>query len=101
MTLDRYRYDWPREPLPQPPWAADGPFLTRPMPEGPDELSRDSRWPVFFPSPLCLATTTDGRTAGLEKVVGAAIVNRFPYTLALSFCRAALSPRHHPRDRFM
>jgi hypothetical protein len=29
------------------------------------------------------------------------IVNRFPYVLALSFCRHDLSSRHHARGRFM
>jgi hypothetical protein len=46
-----------------------------------------SRWPAFFPSPICLATTRHDDVSHLEKVVGASIVNRFPYVVALSFCR--------------
>jgi len=71
------------------------------LPELPDELAVDSRWPALFPSPICLVTTGDGSTAALEKVVGASIVNRFPYIVALSFCRRALSDRHYVRGRFM
>jgi hypothetical protein len=39
--------------------------------------------------------------ARLEKVVGATIVNRFPYVFALSLCRQPLSPRHYVRRAFM
>ena len=76
-------------------------FRTRQMPESFADLQEDSRWPAFFPSPMCLVTTGDGRQACLEKVVGASIVNRFPYVMALSFCRQTLSPRHHVRKHFM
>jgi flavin reductase (DIM6/NTAB) family NADH-FMN oxidoreductase RutF len=75
-------------------------FLQRHLPESEAELARDSRWPGFFPSPIVLVTTTDGETIALEKVVGASIVNRFPYILALSFCRRELSARHHVRRTF-
>lgn len=102
-ALAPYRYQWPTEDL-----AADsrwrpgpGPFLVRDMPESLEELAAESRWPGFFPSAMCLVTTADGRATALEKVVGASIVNRFPYVLALSFCAADLSPRHHARQRFM
>ena len=102
-ALAPYRYQWPTEDL-----AADsrwrpgpGPFLVRDMPESLGELAAESRWPGFFPSAMCLVTTADGRATALEKVVGASIVNRFPYVLALSFCAADLSPRHHARQRFM
>ena len=70
------------------------------MPETRDELAADSRWPSFFPSPICFVTTTDGRDTALEKVVGASIVNRFPYVIALSFCKESLSSRHHVRAVF-
>jgi flavin reductase (DIM6/NTAB) family NADH-FMN oxidoreductase RutF len=50
---------------------------------------------------MCLVTTGDAPRSGLEKVVGASVVNRFPYVLALSFCRQPLSPRHHERRHFM
>jgi len=98
----RYRYAWPREPLEQSArWTTEGDFWNRELPESAEELSRDSRWPAFFPSPLSLVTTTDGKHTGLEKVVGASIVNRFPYLLALSFCRDSLSARHYSRHSFM
>jgi flavin reductase (DIM6/NTAB) family NADH-FMN oxidoreductase RutF len=70
------------------------------MPESCEELAADSRWPAFFPSSICLATVCHDGVAHLEKVVGATIVNRFPYVLALSFCRQPLSPRHYVRRTF-
>lgn len=102
--LRPYRYTWPTASVEaDPSWrpSADGRTLTRPMPEDPDQVAADSRWPAFFPSPLCLVTAGDGARHALERVVGAAIVNRFPYVVALSFCRLPLSPRHHPRAAFM
>jgi flavin reductase (DIM6/NTAB) family NADH-FMN oxidoreductase RutF len=102
-TLEPYRYVWPTEPLEQSPhWLRDpaGRGYKRRSPERIEALALDSRWPAFFPSALCLATTTDGKRHALEKVVGATIVNRFPYILALSFCRQSLSSRHHPRRLF-
>jgi flavin reductase (DIM6/NTAB) family NADH-FMN oxidoreductase RutF len=36
----------------------------------------------------------------VERIVGAAIVNRFPYVLAISVCRRDRSARHHARRRF-
>ena len=96
-------YRWPSEPLEQASgWAADGNegALWRPMPEDPLEVAKDSRWPAFFPSPICLVTAGDGVEAALEKVVGASIVNRFPYIVALSFCRETLSERHYARSHF-
>src|SRR5262249_32434655 len=71
------------------------------LPESLNELSQDSRWPAFFPAPMCLVSTTDGQRSALEKVVAPSIVNRFPYVMVLSFCRERLSSRHHVRDRFM
>jgi flavin reductase (DIM6/NTAB) family NADH-FMN oxidoreductase RutF len=71
------------------------------MPETPAELAVDSRWPALFPSPICIATTSHGGVAHVEKVVGATIVNRFPYIVALSVCREPLSERHHVRHAFM
>jgi flavin reductase (DIM6/NTAB) family NADH-FMN oxidoreductase RutF len=102
-ALKRYRYVWPSDSLDQ-----DGRWhvengdraLTRQLPEDLDDLARDSRWPAFFPSPICLVTAGNERQAGLEKVVGASIVNRFPYVMALSFCRQGLSSRHHGRQEF-
>jgi flavin reductase (DIM6/NTAB) family NADH-FMN oxidoreductase RutF len=70
------------------------------MPETLADLARDSRWPGFFPSPISLVTTSDGQAVAFEKVVGASIVNRFPYVLALSFCTRELSARHHVRRTF-
>jgi flavin reductase (DIM6/NTAB) family NADH-FMN oxidoreductase RutF len=102
-ALRPYRYLWPTEDLAADPrWAAgDGGRRARSLPESPDELAADSRWPAFFPSPLCLVTARHGGTAVLEKVVGASIVNRFPYVVALSFCARDLSARHHARAPFM
>ena len=102
--LAPYRYCWPQVDLGTTAgWVEEehGSAYVRRMPETTDELARDSRWPAFFPSPMCFVTTrgTDGRP-GLEKVVGASIVNRFPYIIALSFCRKRLSGRHHVRGIF-
>ncbi len=69
--------------------------------ESEQQLADDSRWPAFFPATICHVTTGDGTDALVEKVVGASIVNRFPYILALSFCRKALSQRHYARSVFM
>jgi hypothetical protein len=71
------------------------------MPESREELAVDSRWPAFFPSPICITTTAHEGIAHVEKVVGASIVNRFPYVLALSLCRQPLSSRHYVRRGFM
>jgi len=71
------------------------------MPESREELDCDSRWPAFFPSPICITTTSHGGVAHVEKVVGASIVNRFPYVVALSYCREPLSSRHYVRRTFM
>lgn len=103
---DRARnvYDWPRgSDMSQPPWSpgSDGQRLVRPMPEDASELRADSRWPALFPSALCLVTATDGTSTVVEKVVGASIVNRFPYVMALSFCREPLSDRHYVRSTTM
>jgi flavin reductase (DIM6/NTAB) family NADH-FMN oxidoreductase RutF len=101
--LAPYRYLWPREDLHRSgSWAAgsDQAFY-RTMPESVEELALDSRWPALFPSAICLVTTGDGSSSALEKVVGASIVNRFPYIVALSFCQRPLSARHYVRSRFM
>jgi flavin reductase (DIM6/NTAB) family NADH-FMN oxidoreductase RutF len=97
------RYTWPDvavDSLPE--WTRDpsGPGLWRSMPESPADVAQDSRWPAFFPSPICLVTTGEGDTVALEKVVGASIVNRFPYLVALSFCKDDLSARHYARTNF-
>ncbi len=100
-ALRAYRYLWPREELAAAGWrrAADGAW-ERALPESPEALAADSRWPALFPSPVCLVTAGDGATAVLERVVGPSIVNRFPYVLALSLCVQPLSPRHHARRVF-
>lgn len=102
-SLSKYLYAWPDFDIGSSPhWrpTADKQSYIREMPETLDELSKDSRWPAFFPSPICLVTTSDGSRIALEKVVGASIVNRFPYVLALSFCKEDLSTRHHVRRVF-
>jgi flavin reductase (DIM6/NTAB) family NADH-FMN oxidoreductase RutF len=102
-ALKRYQYLWPWSNLHQVPhWqAVEGKrAYARQMPENIEELTADSRWPVFFPSPMCNVTTIDGVEVALEKVVGPSIVNRFPYVIALSFCKQRLSERHHVRQAF-
>jgi flavin reductase (DIM6/NTAB) family NADH-FMN oxidoreductase RutF len=103
MAIDRYAYRWPHADQDAALHWQPGPagFRQRAMPESAAELARDSRWPAFFPCPLVVVTTTDGEQVLLEKVVGATVVNRFPYTLALSFCKDALSERHYVRRTFM
>ncbi len=103
-ALQPYRYTWPTTPLAgDPRWTFDekSQCYLRTMPETAEELARDSRWPALFPSPICIITTTDGRRVAMEREVGASIVNRFPYVVALSLCREPLSGRHHPRRTFM
>src|SRR4051812_41611091 len=75
------RYYWPTEPLLTTPGWEPGPdgTLWRRMPEAAEDVAADSRWPSFFPSPICLVTTGDEDGVALEKVVGPSIVNRFPY----------------------
>jgi flavin reductase (DIM6/NTAB) family NADH-FMN oxidoreductase RutF len=100
--LQAYRYLWPTSRLDQSAdWRPEGGrALVRPLPEPIDQIAADSRWPGFFPSPICLVTTAAGSRTALERVVGASIVNRFPYVIALSFCRERLSARHYVRQRF-
>ena len=99
--LQAYRYTWPLNDIKSDRrWSRLDGGLVRYMPEDPAELARDSRWPSFFPSPTCLVTTGDGHVAALEKVVGPSIVNRFPYVVALTFCREDLSARHYARRQF-
>lgn len=102
-ALSPYRYLWPDADLAADPrWRRDGDLaLARALPETAGELAADSRWPALFPSSICLVTAADGRRVALDKVVGASIVNRFPYVLALSFCAHELSGRHHARRGFM
>jgi flavin reductase (DIM6/NTAB) family NADH-FMN oxidoreductase RutF len=107
---EQYQYRWPRDDVKalsawsrEPAHSSNGcpGFWTRPLPETAAELENDSRWPGFFPAPICLVTAADGRQTALEKVVGVSIVNRFPYVAAVSFCRQPLSKRHHVRRSFM
>ncbi len=97
-------YFWPDGPLDDDgAWSPvlNGTFLRRALPETREQLAADSRWPAFFPSPMCLVTARDGDRVAFEKVVGPSVVNRFPLTVAISVCREALSARHHPRTAFM
>jgi flavin reductase (DIM6/NTAB) family NADH-FMN oxidoreductase RutF len=99
----KFRYRWPHYgAFDAPAWqvTAGGKYWMRALPETPEELERDSRWPAFFPSPICITTTSFGGVAHVEKVVGASIVNRFPYVVALSYCREPLSARHYVRREF-
>ena len=101
--LDKYLYKWPYfNPSEEKSWVKEGDSqFVRYLPEKKEELEIDSRWPGFFPSPICFVTTSDSEITALEKVVGASIVNRFPYIIALSFCIEPLSKRHYVRSRFM
>src|ERR1022692_2645384 len=87
-----YRFTWPSTPLASDGrWSrsACGEYLSRLMPESRDEFAVDSQWPAFFPSPICVISASDGRRTALEREVGASIVNRFPYVVAVSVCRDA------------
>ena len=62
-ALQSYRYVWPQHDLAaSPAWlpTSGGAAFERTMPESAEELAADSRWPAFFPSPLCLVTVRDG-----------------------------------------
>jgi len=100
--LENYKYNWPYfNPEEDTQWEKNGHnSYVRQLPENREEIELDSRWPGFFPSPICFVTTTYGEITALEKVVGATIVNRFPYIIALSFCIEPLSKRHYSRNRF-
>ncbi len=103
QMLAHYRYLWPASDLcSMEHWNVtdDNRFNKRTMPEEDEELAIDSRWPAFYPSQICLVTTTHGSKAALERCVGASIVNRFPYVLALSLCKKNLSERHYNREVF-
>ena len=101
--LNSYIYSWPHSELTEAcNWSDAGSLFTqRSLPESLSELEKDSRWPLFFPSSICIVTTSDGKTTAMEKVVGPSIVNRFPYVVALSFCKKGLSDRHHNRNTFI
>ena len=101
--ISRYLFRWPAQNLSEDQGWKPGPQgqrLERPMPETDDEVAADSRWPAFFPSAISIVTTTDGNRTSMERVVGANIVNRFPFIAAFSICREALSKRHYRRDVF-
>lgn len=103
-ALRPYKYHWPTSNLAgDANWAFDeaqGCYL-RHMPESDANLALDSRWPAFFPAPICVVTTRDGNRTAMEREVGASIVNRFPYVVALSLCRERISSRHYERTSFM
>ena len=101
--LNKYNYNWPYfNPSEDNHWIhnKETNSFVRQMPEDAKELALDSRWPGFFPSAICFVTTIDGEITALEKVVGASIVNRFPYIVALSFCTKPISKRHYARNKF-
>lgn len=103
-SLESYRFSWPMEELSASSrWQVsdDDRYFLREMPETLVELRSNSQWPAFFPAPMSIISTSDGSTLAIEREVGASIVNRFPYVVAVSFCRSDLSPRHHPRKKFM
>ncbi len=102
--IEKYLYTWPHGELNgDSAWrkSEHSGYVEHPMPEKDEKLANDSRWPGFFPSAICFVTTGDENNNALEKVVGATIVNRFPYIVALSFCTKPLSERHYVRENFM
>lgn len=76
-------------------------FRSTHLRETASSIHGDSRWPAFFPAPICLLTTGTGPYAALERVVGPMIVNRFPLVMAVSLCREHLSDRHYARRATM
>ena len=101
--IEKYLYTWPHDELNKAEWekSVHEGFIEHSMPESEAKLAMDSRWPGFFPSAICFVTAGDEKNNALEKVVGATIVNRFPYIVALSFCTKPLSERHYVREKFM
>lgn len=103
-SLEPYRYCWPAAPIADDAaWQTDARsgYLMRDLPEDEAAMRQDSRWPALFPAPMCIVTTGDGQVSAMEREVGASIVNRFPYVVAISLCRQSLSARHHERANFM
>ena len=97
----RYRHSWPGHPLERDSrWRKSGGSRLLELPEDDRDLRADSRWPAFFPAAVSWATVGDGDVTAVERIVGAAIVNRFPYVLAISVCRQDISTRHHDRHCF-
>lgn len=94
--LKPFAYSWPG-PTDAGLWQDLGDHWYRSLNESEDSLKNDSRWPAFFPSPIAIVTVKTPEGLQIEKVVGPAIVNRFPYIAMLSFCHAELSARHYAR----
>lgn len=102
QKYSKYSYLWPDSEINENKyWKSAGDyFFEREMPEQEGEFKNDSKWPAFYPSPICMVTASDGGKSVLERSVGATIVNRFPYIIALAFCRDNLSKRHYDRNIF-
>ena len=101
QKLEKYQYRWPLKDFKNiEQWTINSNhrFYERTMPENCQEVAIDSRWPAFFPSCVSLVTTSDGVKTAVERSIGATIVNRFPYTIALSFCKKNISERHYDRS---
>ena len=102
-ALHPHKYFWPQSDLrenSQWKFIKNKNIYEMTLPEDTEILAKDSQWPAFFPAPMCFVTTAFEGNQALEKVVGASIVNRFPYVLALSFCKKELSDRHYCRQQF-
>src|SRR5687767_3903584 len=72
LPADRaaFAYRWPHPgAFDAAAWRTEGEHRRRTLPETREELADDSRWPGFFPSPICLVTSAHGGVAALEKVV--------------------------------
>lgn len=102
--IEDYKFSWPNFDLSKDTnWKYDNKKkeFVRQMPESEKNLALDSRWPAFFPAPICYITVSDGIITGLEREVGATIVNRFPFVIAVSICVQPLSERHYARNQFI
>lgn len=103
-SLKRYIYRWPDVDMSAAvggQFAKEDGYYKLTMPEKEEVVAADSRWPAIFPVSISLVSTGTAEENALEKVVGVSIVNRFPYVLALNFCKEELSHRHHRRKTFM
>jgi len=69
--------------------------------ENEKKLKKDSKWPFFFPCNVCFILIKYKKNYYIEKIVGAAIVNRFPLILALPISKKKISERHLDKTDFI
>lgn len=58
------------------------------------DLKKNSSWKIFFPISICFLSFTYKKKNFLEKISGAAIINRFPLTVMIPICTKNISKRH-------